>query len=371
MSRVKKEKVVFGEDKLALTQAEKRFATPEIVANYRAERLACDTIIDLCSGLGFQSFSFAKTCKRVIAVEKNLDLIAKARNYAQKLYLKNITFLCGDILSQEIINKIRTAAEKIPVGIIFCDPQRTAAEKERSLATIQPNIKELLVVYSKITPNIAIELPPHIFNTTFDAEYEYLSVNDTLNRLTLYFGSLKKAEKSVVLLPQNEKIRGFFQKMTIFASTTFSQLPSSKQYSYILEPNPALVLSGLFYEAFCTTNNSEQLNSFIAHKDIIQFVNERKIYFLSTYLISNLFFISYKILEIVKVGDGNPIEKKEYIKKFLRQHSAAKVILRYPLNSKNYWNERMFFEKGLNGTKTLHLFLFDVAVICEKVAKTI
>ncbi|MEK6922092.1 MAG: methyltransferase, partial [Nanoarchaeota archaeon] len=85
MSRVKKEKQLIGEDVLQISPEQKRFASPAVVALYRAERLACDTIVDLCSGFGFQSFAFAKTCKQVIAVEKNPDAVAAARKYAEKL----------------------------------------------------------------------------------------------------------------------------------------------------------------------------------------------------------------------------------------------------------------------------------------------
>jgi hypothetical protein len=62
MSRAKQQKKVFGEEQIELSPEDKRFATPKNPALYRAERLACNTIIDLCSGLGFQSFAFAQTC---------------------------------------------------------------------------------------------------------------------------------------------------------------------------------------------------------------------------------------------------------------------------------------------------------------------
>ncbi len=47
MSRAKKEKELFGQDKLVLTPEDKRFATPAVVALYRAERLKCNIIVDL------------------------------------------------------------------------------------------------------------------------------------------------------------------------------------------------------------------------------------------------------------------------------------------------------------------------------------
>lgn len=358
MSRVKKEKHLIGEDVLDIPPDEKRFATPEVVARHRAERLACDIIVDLCSGFGFQSFAFAKTCKQVIAVEKNPDSVAAARKYAEKLGLKNILFVCGDALSPDVLRKIQKA------DVVFCDPQRAPAEKERALATIQPNIQELLTLYGKITANIALELPPHISNTAFDAEYEYLSVDGALNRLTLYFGSLKQAEKSIVLLPENKKIIGFFQKRAIPVFTSFAELPSSQRYSFLLEPNPALVLSGLFFEAFCGNGDTEKIENSFVHKDLIQFVQEKKMYFFSTHYISSPFFVCYNILE--RIPCSGSFEEKQKVKIFLQAHDALHVILKYSLDPQAYWRERTFFENGLSGSKTLYLFAFDQALICEK-----
>jgi hypothetical protein len=360
MSRVKKEKQLIGEDLLDITPEMKRFATPEIVARYRAERLACDTIVDLCSGFGFQAFAFAQTCKHVIAAEKDPDTVAASRKFAEKLGLKNVTFLCGDALSPAIIKKIQKA------DVIFCDPQRAPAEKERALATIQPNIQELLALYEKITPNIALELPPHISNTAFDAEYEYLSVDATLNRLTLYFGSLKQAEKSIVLLPENKKITGSFQKKATPVFASFAALSSSQHYSFLLEPNPALVLSGLFYEALCAAADQKKIEQSFVHKDIIQFVQEKKMYFLSTHHISSPFFVCYKILNSTSYAMS--FDEKQKVKMLLQEHDALHVILKYSLDPQAYWQERTFFEKGLSGSKTLYLFAFDQALICEKIS---
>ena len=359
MSRVKKEKQLIGEDILNIPPEEKRFATPAAVALYRADRLACDTIVDLCSGFGFQTFAFAKTCKQVIAVEKNPDAVAQARKYAEKLGLKNILFICGDALSPDVLRKIQKA------DVVFCDPQRAPAEKERALATIQPDIQEILAAYGKITPNIALELPPHISNTVFDAEYEYLSVDGALNRLTLYFGTLKQTEKSVVLLPENKRIVSSPSKTALHSISSFSQIPSSLQYLYLSEPNPALALSGLFYEAFCASADAEKIENSFVHKDIVQVVREKKIYFLSTHHISSPFFVSYNILETIPYSGS--LEEKQKLKMLLQERHALHVILKYSLDPQAYWRERTFFEKGLSGTKTLYLFAFDQALICEKV----
>ncbi|MFA6889206.1 MAG: class I SAM-dependent methyltransferase, partial [Candidatus Woesearchaeota archaeon] len=237
MSRAKQPKKVFGEERIQISPEDKRFATPINAALHRAERLACNTIIDLCSGLGFQSFAFAQTCKQVIAVEKDPNYVAKAKQFAEQLGIKNITFHCGDALSLEITAKMPKA------DIVFCDPERYAQEEHRTLATIQPNVQHLIDRYSQTTKNIAIEFPPYISGLEFDAEYEYMSDNGTLNRLTLYFGSLKTAEKSVILLPEKIRICSKNENEAIEVVET------TEKYTHILEPNPAVTLSGLYREA--------------------------------------------------------------------------------------------------------------------------
>jgi SAM-dependent methyltransferase len=337
MSRAKQQKKVFGEEQIELSPEDKRFATPKNPALYRAERLACNTIIDLCSGLGFQSFAFAQTCKNVIAVEKNPDLVAKARKFAQQLGIKNITFYCGDALSIEISAKMPKA------DIVFCDPERYAQEEHRTLATIQPNIHQLIERYNATTKNIAIEFPPHITGLEFDAEYEYMSDNGALNRLTLYFGSLKTADKSVILLPEKIRIYAKYENQDI------PRINTTEDYMYILEPNPAVALSGLFREALD--------NEPISIQDIAMIQHQKKILLLSKKKIASPFFSCYAILQRA--------EKEEIVKK-LQAINAGNVIIRYSLDPQQYWKERTCYEKNLHGDKQIHLFFFDKAVLCEK-----
>ncbi len=342
MSRAKHPKKVFGEEHIEISPEDKRFATPESAAMYRAERLACNTIIDLCSGLGFQSFAFAQTCKKVIAVEKDPNLVAKARRFAQQLGIKNITFYCGDALSLEITAKMPKA------DIMFCDPERYAQEEHRTLATIKPNIQQLIERYSATTKNIAIEFPPHISGLDFDAEYEYMSDNGVLNRLTLYFGQLKTADKSVILLP--EKIRIYSKG----EDETINVVEITEDYFYVLEPNPAVVLSCLFREALAYENKSN-----VSPEDVALIEHQRKTLLLSKKKVLSPFFTCYSIL-------GNSGADKQEVLKRLQELNAEKVIIRYSLDPKKYWEERTFFEKKLNGNKAVHLFMFDKAVFCEK-----
>ncbi|MEK6899883.1 MAG: methyltransferase domain-containing protein, partial [Nanoarchaeota archaeon] len=219
-------------EKLHYKDEDIRWATPEAAADYRAERLKCKVIADLGCGIGFQAFSFAKKCKKVYAVELNKEKITLAEKNAEILGLKNIEFIHGDILDEKVISKLKD------VEIVFCDPERLPEEKQRSVASIKPNIRQLLDKYSEITEKIAIEFPPQITEIPFDCEKEYLSIDGQLNRLTLYFGGLQKCEKSVVVLPSGKKL----------CSSTAVLEETDELGSYLYEADAAVVKAGLLAE---------------------------------------------------------------------------------------------------------------------------
>jgi SAM-dependent methyltransferase len=362
MSRAKKPKRVFGEDVLSVPREEKRFSTPEIVAMYRAEKLACRTIVDLCSGYGFQAFAFSQTCNHVIAVELDPKKVAQAEEYARILGIKNITFICGDVLDQKVVLKIA----QTDVDVVFCDPERLPAEKERTLATIGPDVKKLLELYNPMTEQIVIEFPPHIrgldLDAAFDAEFEYLAVDGVVNRLTLYFGALKVSGKSVVLLPHVERIEVLKKKGE---EHIVSSRLSSAGYQYILEPSPAVLLADLSFEALCYDADAKKISAAIDGKEIMQTILGKKVFFFSKEKIVNPFFTTYHILQRTKDTPGN-VEQQKKLAGLLRAEGAEKVVLRYHVDPSQYWNERKKLEVGLNGHKTIHLFLFDMAVLSEK-----
>ena len=71
--------------------------TPEAIAVYLAQRLACDTIIDAFCGVGGNAIQFAKTCKRVIAIDIDPVRLACARQNARVYQVEEkITFVLGD-----------------------------------------------------------------------------------------------------------------------------------------------------------------------------------------------------------------------------------------------------------------------------------
>ncbi|MGM0770623.1 MAG: methyltransferase domain-containing protein, partial [Halobacteriota archaeon] len=179
-----------------------RFATPEVVASYRARRLKCKTIADISCGIGGQTIFFAKECEKVYAIEIDPVKIEFARKNCKRYNLDNVEFICGDALSEEVI-------EQVPkIDVLFSDPARPPAEDKRLITSLKPGIPEVLSAYGEKTNNFAFEVPPQMTpdRITFDCEKEYLSLNGQLNRLNLYFGDIKTCERSAISLPSGERI---------------------------------------------------------------------------------------------------------------------------------------------------------------------
>ena len=320
--------------KLHYREEDIRWATPEVVAAYRAERLKCKVIADIGCGIGFQSFAFAKTCKKVYAVEIDKEKIALAEKNARALGIKNIEFILGDALSEIVLKQLQE------VEIVFCDPERLPEESKRSVGTIKPSIPELLKKYGSITENMVIEFPPQITDIPFDCEKEYVSVDGALNRLNLYFGKLGKCERSAVILPGKEKL----------CSDEEAALEETEDLGeYLYEADPAVVKASLLNEL------SQNTKTRLYHSGkAVFFTSDKKIK-------SSFFKNSFKVIEVCK-------QEEHEIIAALHKHDAGKVILRISVDPKEYWNVRKNIESKLKGTKTYALIhIADAAVIVERV----
>ena len=311
-----------------------RWATPEIVANYRAQRLKCQTIADLGCGIGFQTLAFAKVCQKVYAVDKDQEKIQRAQHNAEALGLSNIIFIVGDILSKEVIAAVKDAE------IFFCDPERLPEEKERNLETITPNLKKLVQQYSKLSSKLAVELPPQIKKVPFAGEKEYLSLERKLNRLTWYSKALSKGKRSAVILPSKE---------ILYADTKAELLKSRKLQAYLYEVDPAVVKAGLLAELSTLTSTSF-------------YAAEKAAFFTGAELIKSPFFVhTFKILGITTWEDSE-------IKKSLQDLSVGTVLIRWPVPPDQYWKIKNKLESSLSGTKKVSLFkLQGQAVVGEEV----
>lgn len=320
-----------------------QLATPEIVAKYIAKRLKTGIIADLGCGIGGQVIFFAKECRKVYAVERNPEKLEYAKKNCELYGVNNVEFILGDALSESIREKVRDA------DIIFSDPARPLTEKERTLENLEPPITEILRLYSDVTPELAFHAPPQMppGRIMLDCEREYLSLNGQLNRLTLYFGRLRRCERSAVVLPGESQL----------CSSDAPELKNSTLREYIYEPEPSIVKALLLNEL--AQKIRETGSEIFFYKG-----DEKRTLLTSSGLIASPFFKdTYRVLGIT----GRDIHK---MKDILRQEKAGKVVLRFDIEPEKYWGVRKALEDGLRGERTLHVFGFgDEVVVGEKVRK--
>ncbi len=314
-----------------------RWATHELVARHRAERLKCYLLADIGCGIGFQSLEFAKKCGRVLAVEIDERKLENARRNSHSLNIRNIEFIKGDALDGAVISQLKGAE------IIFCDPERLPEEDSRSISSIKPDPALLINACSAITSRIAIELPPQIREIPFDCEREYASVDGKLNRLTIYLGPLKACERSAVVLPAGVMIQ-------------------SRPGAVIKE---AEKLSSFLYEADPAVEKAELLSELCEDTGAELYEHGKQAFFTSgKKLDSKLFKNRYKVLSECE------FDEKE-IAAELKKITAGKVELRFSVEPKEYWNVRNKYEGPLKGgKKTVSLFkLKGKAVMAESFSK--
>jgi SAM-dependent methyltransferase len=321
--------IVSNEEGLSLS-------TPEIVAAYIAKRLKTDIIADLGCGIGGQVIFFAKECKKVYAVERNPEKLEYAKRNCELYGVKNVEFIPGDALEASTIEKVSDAS------IIFSDPARPLSEKERTLSNLEPPITEILKLYSDITPELAFHAPPQMppSRIALDCECEYLSLNGQLNRLTLYFGALKRCKRSAAVLPAEAQL--------CFSNAAAIRTGDLKDYVY--EPEPSVVKGELLNElAHVVAEKGDEIFFYKGNA-------KRTLLTSSNHVESPFFKDKYRVVGKTGMDIGA-------IKEILKLEKAGRVILRFDIEPEKYWDVRRKMEEALSGARTLHVFGFGKDVV--------
>ena len=327
-----------------------RFATPEPIARYRAQRLKCRTLADISCGIGGQTIFFAQQCESVYAVEIDPKKIEYAKQNCEMYGLENVTFICGDALDPEVIAQIPK------VDIVFSDPARPAEEDERQVSSIEPGIPNVLEAYAEKTRNFAFEAPPQMppERIPFDCEKEYISLDGQLNRLTLYFGALRQFERLAVALPAGEGL--------VAKENPISQVrETDKMKLYAYEPEPSVVAAELLPELI--DSMIDIVGPLVGGFELFR-VDKKRI-LLTTDALAKQSMVKNNYL----VLGTRPFEPKE-INEFLKNRNVGSVVLRAGVKPEAYWDVRNEIEEGLEGKKTVHLFVKgDTAILCEVLFK--
>jgi hypothetical protein len=314
-----------------------RYATPPVIADYRAKRLKYDSIADISCGVGIQLISFSKYINNTIGVERDSFRAKLAELNMISLGTGKWSIITGDALDNKIM-------QNVDVDCIFSDPSRKPTEKRRRLDTLLPNPLRIYEVYKRENVAIVFELPPQISKkeVKINGEKEYTSLGFRLNRLALYTDNLAECNTSAITLPSEEKITDMMEKNML--------KKSEKLCSFVYEIDNTIIKAGLL----------ENFAGKIGF-DGAQLSTEKK----RELLTSDLEYQSYFLKKYVTRGvcSFNCTE----INNILKRLKAQKAILRFYVKPEEYWRTRNKIEELLVGEKTYYVFkIHDKGIIAEQ-----
>lgn len=320
-----------------------RFATPEVVGRYRAGRLKCSVLADISCGIGGQAVCFAKECGSVYGIDIDGEKLECARHNAVMYGVDNITFIKGDALSPQVVKQVADA------GIIFSDPARPEEENMRQTDSLRPGIPAVMEAYRDVTVSFAFEAPPQMppERIDFNCEREYLSIDGQLNRLTLFFGPLKRCDRSAVVL------KGGRNYTLESGRHSLTGIPEAGEPGiYAFEPDPAVLKAELLGELAGELGNKVELVR----------IDPRRSLLTSDVLLESPFFKHrYRLLDRVSMDCGK-------INRSLLKYDMGKAVIRFRVAPEKYWDVRNRIENGLPREGAAHLFeIADHVFLFEKI----
>ncbi len=315
-----------------------RYATHEVVAEYRAQRVKPKSIADVSCGIGIQLIFFAKYAEEAYAIDIDKKKLFYAEKNAEKYGVhEKIHFIHGNSLSREII-------EQVNADVIFSDPARPPEMPERRLEDLLPSPLNVYEAYRHKTDVFIFDLPPQIKREKipWKGEFEYIDLFGSLNRLTFYFEPLAKAERSAVLLPAGTRLESDPNLENI--------IEWSEPMEYLYEIPQAIDYANLINELFHKVGGA--LYMLIREKRRVLATSREEIR-------SKYFKRAYIITGITKF---HPLR----INDFLRKHGYGRATLRVSIPDSAYWSFRRKIENGLKGEKRAFVFQYkDKAIIAE------
>ncbi|MDV3104313.1 methyltransferase domain-containing protein [Thermococcus waiotapuensis] len=319
-----------------------RYATHEIVAKYRAERLkefGVKSIADVSCGVGIQIILYAIKVDRAYGIDIDPLKIEFARRNAEKYDVSNIEFINADSLAPETI-------ERIDAEVVFSDPARPPEMPERRLEDLLPSPLEVYTAYKKKTDAFIFDLPPQIRRekVPWEGEFEYIDLFGALNRLTFYTEPLAKAERSAVILPEGVRIESNPNLENIVEWATepgeyIYEIPQSVDYADLINE----LLHALPVEAKMLTREKRRVLA-TGNEEV------KSPYLKRTY-------------HVAGVLPFHPVR----INDFLRKEGFGRATLRISVPESEYWRIRRKIEENLKGERRAFVFkIGEKAVIAEE-----
>ncbi|MBP1910830.1 methyltransferase domain-containing protein [Thermococcus stetteri] len=332
----------FSRDDLWMDMEGLRYATHEVVAKYRAERLkefGVESIADVSCGIGIQLIFYAMKVERAYGIDIDPLKIEFARRNAEKYGVSNIEFINADSLLPETV-------ERVNADVVFSDPARPPEVPERNLEELLPSPLKVYEAYKKKAEAFIFDLPPQMKRekVPWKGEFEYIDLFGALNRLTFYTEPLAKAERSAVILPAGVRLKSDPSLENI---VEWTERPGEYLYEIPQSVDYADLINELFHRL------PVEAKMLLREKRRVLATGNEPV--TSPYL--------KRTYSVVGVFPFHPVR----INDFLRREGFGKATLRISVPESEYWRIRKKIEENLKGERRAFVFkVGEKAVIAEE-----
>ncbi len=315
----------------------------EVTANYKANLISGNSIVDLSGGFGVDTYYFSKRFKEVTHCEINTNLSEIVAHNFQLLKADTIT-----VVPKDGLEYLQTQQEQY--NWIYIDPSRRNDIKGKVflLKDCLPNVPENLDTLFGFTDNILIKASPMLDITSainelkFVKEIHIIAVQNEVKELLFILEKAYKKTIKVKTINITKSTEQTFESGFKKEVTTNFSLPKT----YLYEPNSAILKAGFFNEV----SNQLKLNKL--HKNS------------HLYTCFDLILFPGRRFEIIKQLSYNFKELKKSIpsKKAnitVRNFPETVAQIRKKTNLKDGGNMYLFFTTDLNNK--------HIVLICEKV----
>lgn len=215
----------------------------EIAAQYKAELVSGNNLIDLTGGFGIDDYYFSKHIRQVTHTELNLELSAIVAHNFKTLDADTIECVPGDSLETlKILDR--------QWDWMYIDPSRRSDVKGKVflLKDCLPNVPELLNTYFKYTNNILVKTAPLL---DISAALEELHSVKEIHTIAIH-NEVKELlwilEKDFKHSPVVHSVNISKDSKDVFTSTIEDTAAAkfSMPEKYLYEPNSAIMKSGAF-----------------------------------------------------------------------------------------------------------------------------
>lgn len=311
------------------------FSTPEVVCNYRAGRISGMDLIDIGSGSGIQAAIMSQSNLSTVGMESDTDRYLMSLLNGEVYSGRNLRFIHGDGIRALETGKIGDST------VVFSDPARPSVASERKLGDLTPSPEAVIAAARGRTENFVFDLPPQMKwnNITILGEKEYISVEGSLNRLTLYTGEVSNSQVSAVILPQGIRVSG--------SPEDSPQVSGTIEGDYLYSFDPAVIRAKL-------------VRKIISETGIDPAASDKRRYLASSSKILDKF--PGEIYRIMFTSGSSDIGTD------LRAADAGRVFPRYEVQDGTYYGERHSLSAGLNGSRDIYLFRIGNRIVgAEKI----